>query len=246
MISGHVHRPSAVYSSDGAGGVVNCVAPALFTRKSETLGYSYISLDHGTVTVSYRQWVPTSGFVAGTTFSGEDTGVKHFSASSGRVLPSSLPSGPEIVDTLAILQEEFDEAITSYSSKKRIWVERDLSASPETRAGQDTRALTTASALAANFRQCVIRAPKQFGLTCLGRFVALQYSKANVGCGAVVMLTARLPNANLSTQSRFPHAFQQSRRQIPYKYCSHNTLNERGIFSIFSLTKHFVSNIIGP
>src|SRR5690606_14719500 len=43
VVSGHVHCPSAKYASSGVGGAVFAVAPALFTRKSEELGYSFIT-----------------------------------------------------------------------------------------------------------------------------------------------------------------------------------------------------------
>jgi len=188
VVSGHVHKASAAYSSRGAGGSVHCVSPALFTRKSEALGYSFITMGDSNIAVAYRQWTPTHKFVPGTVFADSETGVKYLPLgnSNGVTVIVDPPAGSP--DTVAILQEEFDEAVTSYSSKKRIWVERDVAATPETSIGSKRAVLTTSTALSANFRTCVISAPEHFGLTCLGRFLALERSKNDATGGAVAMM----------------------------------------------------------
>ena len=91
-------------------------------------------------------------------------------------------------DTLAILQTEFEEATTSYSSKETPWIDRDLASMPETDPDRDTATLLTPQDLIDNLRPLVIRAPRQFGLTCLGRYIALQHWRQSANNDFVAML----------------------------------------------------------
>lgn len=192
ILSGHTHRDLAVFSSHGFGGALHCFAPPLFTRKSGFLGYAFVIVDtdNRAFEVVYRQWTPKHKFVAGTGLVGNDTGRILFPAINANYLlekliaPVSRPEG----DTLALLQEEFDEAITCYSSKKRIWIDRDLANVPETSPERKNAVMTKLSDLCRNFRSCIIRAPKQFGLTCLGRFIALEHHRQTTTGTAIAMV----------------------------------------------------------
>ena len=107
-------------------------APPLFTRKPDLLGYSFVTLDTETrgVEVHYRQWPPGHKFVIGTALSNTDTGVVSFPPWTRPPLSiEDTKPLPTPGDTQAILQVEFEEATTSYSSKQTPWVDRDL-ASP--------------------------------------------------------------------------------------------------------------------
>jgi Calcineurin-like phosphoesterase len=192
VVSGHVHRPTSSYSFNGVSGVVHAVAPALFTRKSETLGYSYLTISEGGVDISYRAWTAADHrFVAGTAFSGNDSGVKHFPNATGLLSPPTVTqANVDPLNTISILEEELDEALTSYSAAKRTWVERDLAPSPET-AGTKSQVFTTSTVLCNNFKSCIVRAPRQFGLTCLGRFIALQHAKTKGSRNAIAVLDLR-------------------------------------------------------
>jgi len=90
-------------------------------------------------------------------------------------------------DTSDILQAEFDESTTCYSSKKRLWIDRDLASVPETSPDRDAVTTISCGEVAKSPRSCVIRSPKQFGLTCLGRFLALEYFRENDTGAALVM-----------------------------------------------------------
>ena len=89
VLSGHVHRGAATFTSRGAGGSVHCVAPPLFTRKADLLGYSFITLEttDGSITVDYRQWTPTYNFVSGNSLSGNDTGKLTFPPYNATYIP---------------------------------------------------------------------------------------------------------------------------------------------------------------
>ena len=162
------------HGARGVAGSVFCAAPALFTRKVDLLGYAFVTIDSNTgdVDVAYRQWTPTYKFVKGTSFSENDTGTKTFPALvTGKPLPELIIPISRGRDTLAILEAEFQEATICYSSKKNIWVNRDLANMPETAGEPDGAIIMTPADLSHNPRSCIIRAPAQFGLTSLGRFL---------------------------------------------------------------------------
>ena len=191
VFSGHLHQATATFSSRGHNGVVEVSAPPLFTRKSDLLGYSFVTLDTetGGVEVRYRQWTPGHKFVAGTALSNTDTGVVSFPHWTRPPLSiEDTKPLPTPGDTQAILQVEFEEATTSYSSKQTSWVDRDLASMPETDPNRDNANLLTPQDLIDNLRPLVVRAPKQFGLTCLGRYIALQHWRQNANGNVVAML----------------------------------------------------------
>lgn len=196
VLTGHNHQGRSTYSNRGFGGSVLCAAPQLFSKKSDLLGYAFVSVEVGSgdINVTYRQWTPTHKFVAGTSLAGNDSGEISFSAREIHDVPIEIirPFG-EPKNTLDILQTEFDEAITCYSSKKQIWVDRDLANTPETINEQGDSVITTPGDLSQNLRSCIIRAPMQFGLTCVGRFIALEHHRKNRSKAVVVLDTTAIP-----------------------------------------------------
>jgi predicted MPP superfamily phosphohydrolase len=198
VFCGHVHENSASFSTRGVGGAVHCVAPPLFTKKGDLLGYSFVTLETGdrNVEVVYRQWSPTQKFVTGTSLAGNDHGKLAFAPGATKyAMVEVMPPKSQPGDTLAILQAEFDEARTCYRSKKQLWVDRDIANMPETDAGRDEAVTSTQWTLVKNFRPCIIRAPVGFGLTCLGRFIAVEHCRLNGGAVAVAMCnTEEIPH----------------------------------------------------
>ena len=198
VLSGHRHQGAATFSSRGMGGFVHCAAPQLFSKKSDLLGYSFISVEtgNGEIEVLYRQWTPTHKFVLGTALADNDTGTREFSArNNNNEIFELIPPVSRPTDTRAILKSEFDEAITCYSSKKQIWVERDLANKPETTNEQDTIVMISPSDICLDLRSCIIRAPKQFGLTCIGRFIALEHHRQTANFSAIAMVdTPSMPS----------------------------------------------------
>ena len=191
VFSGHRHQATATFSSRGHNGVVEVSAPPLFTSKSELLGYSFVTLDSetGGVEVQYRQWTPGHRFVTGTALSNTDTGVVSFPHWTRPPLSiEDTKPLPTPGDTQAILQVEFEEATTSYSSRQTPWVDRDLASMPETDPDRDNAILLTPQHVIDNLRPLVVRAPRQFGLTCLGRYIALEHWRQNLNGNVVAML----------------------------------------------------------
>ena len=196
-LCGHIHENSATFSCRGAGGCVTCVAPPLFTKKADLLGYSVISLDadNGAVEVAYRQWSQNRTFVTGTSLAGNDLGKIVFSKqSASSIHVEVLPRDDVHRDTLGILEAEFAESCTCYSSKRTLWVDRDLASVPETHKDRSNRVLLTPTDIAKAPRRYLIRAPKQFGLTCLGKFLALDHYRQTSGEKTMLMMdTAEMP-----------------------------------------------------
>jgi predicted MPP superfamily phosphohydrolase len=162
VFSGHIHENSATFSTRGAGKSVHCIAPPLFTKKSENLGYSFVSIDtsNGQIEVDYRQWSPTSRiFVKGTGFAGDDSGKIVFNFNETNHPSNEVSfSVSKANDTLAILQAEFDEATTCYSSLRRLWVDRDLANMPETHSNREDLVKISQNDLVTTLPSCRIRA----------------------------------------------------------------------------------------
>lgn len=191
VLFGHFHVGVSTLVSSGKNGSVFSMSPALFTRKSDTLGYSIITCDadNESTEVAYRQWASNNSFVNGTVIAGDDSGRRVFykprlGAENQQVMVESCarPSG-----TSAILEAEFLEASTCCSSKRQVWVERDLSAQPETCQEAAKEKGITCVDLVENLRSSVIRAPKGFGLSCLGARIALEYDRKHGGKKTAVL-----------------------------------------------------------
>lgn len=198
VLSGHVHESTSVFSSRGTSGFVHCVAPQLFSKKSDLLGYAFISIDSDSkeIEVQYRQWAPTYNFVSGTSLAGNDTGKKVFlvnSINDGTI--EIIKTFDQFKSTRAVLEAEFDESITCYSSKKHTWVDRDLANKPETSVEYEVVEMISSSELIKNLRSCIIRAPKQFGLSCLGRFMSLEHHRHSSKNATLAMIdSANIPS----------------------------------------------------
>ena len=192
VLLGHTHEPLASYSGLGTNGTVRCIAPPLFTRKSEVLGYSFVTIDssNNSVEVDYRQWsLSHRTFVAGSVLAGNDLGKISFNNSKRISVPVEvLPPQNYKSDTLAILQAELDQARTCYSSKRKFWVARDLANFPEMESKRAELVMIKPEEIADSFCDCIIRAPQEFGLTCIGHFIAVEFYRKSVAKRCLIIL----------------------------------------------------------
>ncbi len=193
VFSGHVHQNDAVHSTQGREGHLHVTAPPLFTDKTGRLGYAIVTLNSndGSASVRYRAWCAANKFVLGTSLSSNETGVLQFNCFDkvAPLLEFSIEA-PQPAKTIEILQAEFDEARICYSSKKLLWVERDLANVPETSPDAGTALLITSGEFARSPHSCAIRCPKQFGLSCLGTYLALEHHRHNSGRANLIVLDA--------------------------------------------------------
>jgi len=179
---GHIHEATTEQRLVPNGSALFITAPALFTKKSEQLGYSIttIDTDSGEAIITFRQFAPNNRFVLGTLLAGNDSGTVVFNLKQRSTI--SLIYGevetihkPIKSSTLYTLKQEFDEAIKCYSNKVGYWIERELSKMPESDAKRGSKPEITSVILVQAPRSCIIRAPKEFGLTSLGCYVAFKY-----------------------------------------------------------------------
>lgn len=180
VLSGHVHQQKIAYVREVSGGAIHCSAPPLFTRKTDVLGYTQIEIDpqEKNVRVKYRQWCKPSGFVAGTLMAGNDSGILEFHLDSLNVpiVPQSTHASHKTTEER--LHQEFETAATCYSSYKGSWITREFSDAPETAEKNVESILVSVSQLVASEKNLIIRAPAEYGLTCVGRRISLVYFQA--------------------------------------------------------------------
>lgn len=212
VISGHNHDASTLLYSRPGHGAVRVAAPALFSKKTDVLGYSFITLNTVTrqIQVTYRQWSQTGSFVLGTVLAGNDKGFVQFDLSQTEIPPVDPPQllcDMHLNDkhsTLEILTREHEKRLTCYSSKNNTWVNRDLSDMSDASSERDKATVISPLEFAKSPRSCVIRAPQQFGLTCLGRFIAVEYHRSSSkGDALVVVDSSEVP----------PHKFDEYFRE---------------------------------
>jgi hypothetical protein len=164
-LSGHAHDQSVFYSIDKVNSLCECSAPPLFTKKTDDLGYSliYISPDRGVTEIAYRQWTKHQSFVAGGIFSNTD---------DGRIRIINPEEKEDVVDRH--LTRRLNEALMSFSSQPIVWADPVLCKFPEMDIDRDfkTGDKIVTSDLISNPKSTIIKAPPQFGLTCLALYLA--------------------------------------------------------------------------
>ncbi len=173
-LSGHAHNQSSFHSINKERSIVEVSAPPLFTTKADDLGYSIVSLSstYEVSNITYRQWTKHHSFVTGVNFSNTDEGkviirapIQH-SASTHR----HKKGNRDVVDDY--LTKQLNEALTTFSSQPRVWVEPILSNCSELDRDCKSETRITTADVIGNPRSTIIKAPPQFGLTCLAHHLA--------------------------------------------------------------------------
>ncbi|MDD5701202.1 MAG: metallophosphoesterase [Dehalococcoidales bacterium] len=85
-LSGHVHDQDVFHSINKGTRLIQCSAPPLFTKKTDELGYSFITISPnlGVIDITYRQWTKHQSFVVGGSFSNSDDGRVRWTPLSGQ------------------------------------------------------------------------------------------------------------------------------------------------------------------
>lgn len=181
-LTGHDHEQSDLHSIHGDRSVVELSAPPLFTDKSQDLGYSIIRVDSaGRIeSIQYRQWARKHhSFVSGSSFSNTDDGViciAHAYPRQDHAQQSHI-QGPDAVEIH--LSTKLNDALASFSTQPRIWVERILSKNGESSSSRKPADALEVSSIIQSPRSAFIKAPPQFGLTCLAHHLALNAWRMN-------------------------------------------------------------------
>ncbi|MFC1986170.1 metallophosphoesterase family protein [Chloroflexota bacterium] len=161
-LSGHAHDQYVFHSINKHTSLVQCSAPPLFTKKTGELGYSFINIspEIGVIDITYRQWTKHQSFVAGGSFSDSD---------DGRVIIKIYEES--FIDRL--LTKRLEDALVSFAYQPKVWVEPVLAKRPEyvhTRDSGDDSNIEI-SDLVSKPRSTIVKAPPQFGLTCLAHYL---------------------------------------------------------------------------
>jgi len=167
LLTGHNHDQAFFYSIKNDSELVNCSAPPLLTSKKGDLGYSIITVsESGVLCIQYRQWTKNNKFVTGVNFSDTDDGII-------RVKDEHQRCNGAIDKIGTILIKKFDNALRSFSSQPIIWVEPTLSKTNELTVNPDEKSddKVDLNQFILNPKSTIIKAPPQYGLTCLAHYM---------------------------------------------------------------------------
>ena len=183
VLSGHVHSNDFSHVYDGIDSYVSCSAPQLFSKKSDLLGYSILQIDNEltALNILYRQWAENR-FVAGTLFAKNDTGIVQLNHAQVRDIESKVKNDNDSYNRIfRSLENDLEKCLKCYASVPAIWVLPNISDQNEFSSNGKSAVIVTADTLHAPFRNCLILAPRQFGLSSLGNYLSLAAWKSTPG-----------------------------------------------------------------
>ena len=165
-LSGHTHEQEIYHSIYQDTNLIECSAPPLFTNKNEELGYTIISINKlGVSEIKYRQWTKRKTFVSGVNFSDTDDGCIRFNFDNKQ---------PTLENDfiLDLFNTRLEEALRTYSHQPIAWIDRVLSKNSEVSSGQEEKdSYFNIDDLINKPFDLIIKAPAQFGLTCLALYL---------------------------------------------------------------------------
>ena len=188
ILCGHEHESHAHHEEGHGNAFVKCTAPPLFTRKTATLGYSILDITTTPpgVLLRYRHWARPN-FIVGAALSSTDDGVVRFGSYRDTIGEIRCAGSLRDARILGKLEQEFEASLKCYSSLPPIWASRTIADQPERVTAGRTAVLQSADKLLECTGDYVIKAPPQFGLSSLGRYIALNWWKRNPGQFVVVL-----------------------------------------------------------
>lgn len=171
-LSGHNHDQSTYHSLKNGSYLVECSAPALFTTKTDNLGYAVISISKevGIHEITYRQWTKHYTFVSGVNFSNSD---------NGKVVINLMENTSELRRVNENINgfierhhsKRLNDALMAFSTQPIVWVTPVLSLKAEVDRDAKSAAKIDLNNLIKVPKSTRIRAPHQFGLTCLAFYM---------------------------------------------------------------------------
>jgi predicted MPP superfamily phosphohydrolase len=165
-LNGHAHEQSTYHMFNQGYDLIDCSAPPLLSTKRGELGYSIITVrDIGVMEIQYRQWTRNYKFVTGVNFSDTDDGKVVVKRSDNG---DSLSNKDEVSFSLDL---KLKEALRSFSSQPIVWVEPLISNTTEIGQRLDDKNKVPIKDILEGTNSVIIKAPPQFGLTCLSHFL---------------------------------------------------------------------------
>ena len=174
---GHVHNQDIATLLVDDGSLTTLTAPALFTRKSEDLGYALITVcdERGPLSVQYRQWTKRQRFVTGSNFSNTDDGQRKLRG-AGSSISGELISG-EGVFHRHYYGQKLEQSLKSYASQPAVWINPSVRTHSELETNVTPKEILL-DELITDVKSIVIKAPPQYGLTSLGYFLCKEAASA--------------------------------------------------------------------
>lgn len=159
VLTGHTHEQDLLFNDNGADSYVWCMAPQLFTDKSDTLGYSIIELNpDGVERIIYREWNKRRNcFRPGTSFTEDEDGIVKVNQEK-----------VTLKDRVTVLFEEhLNESMAVYGDKALVWMDRYFSLERFDRAFtfKKEKLFPEDSILNEEPKNIKIVTPNQYGLT---------------------------------------------------------------------------------
>ena len=181
QLHGHEHSQ---FITPLANGKITISAGACYDRRGRQKGFSYGSIDSNrTGFVWLREWDETgSGWVRKSIAGLAPLGEYKININNPRahsVVDGNTSNNSNFMraNVLAKLQRYFESAATCYSSYTGAWVERTFSTVAESISKNETYPLFAITDICDSSDDIIIHAPVNFGLTCVGRRIALQIFK---------------------------------------------------------------------
>lgn len=168
---GHEHEQENLHSISAGKSLIECCAPALYSTKHDSLGYSILTIDEvtGPKDLTYRQWTKRQSFVSGVNFSNTDSGKIFFHSQALTSRPASIVRANDHV--LKYFSRRLDSALVSFSGQPRVWVEPILKTKPEVEKDEKSIDPVDVLSLLDDPISSLIHALPQFGLTCLSHYL---------------------------------------------------------------------------
>lgn len=119
VLTGHTHEQNILCNNNNIDSFIWCMAPQLYTDKTDKLGYCFIELKEKFVDkITYREWFSSrNSFRKGIDFTEDEDGVIKFDSSK-----------PFITDPITIkMEERFRDTMNVYGDQPLIWIDRFFS-----------------------------------------------------------------------------------------------------------------------
>lgn len=178
-LSGHAHDQEFFHSLNEENKLIECSAPPLLTDKFGDLGYSIVSIcpEKGVTEIAYRQWTKHRSFVAGVNFSNTDNGKIVIHEFKEITKTNNHDNNIEHDFVKRYFSKRLDEALLSFTSQPKVWVEPVLSKSSDVdplNPDEDEELKVDLNKFIKDRNHTFIKAPPQFGLTCLAHHLVLE------------------------------------------------------------------------
>lgn len=163
-LSGHIHDQSLYHDTTKNSQLTYSSAPPLFTCKNDELGYTFIEIEsRNTSALIYRQWTKRNNFVSGVNFTDNDSGIVRLQNRQATFIDSTNDFVSEYFEL------KLDQALRTYSSQPIVWIDRIISSEDDAslEVNEDSDKKVDIVEFIKAPKSTIIKAPPQFGLTCL-------------------------------------------------------------------------------